>query len=108
MKTNGRVRVCLVAEEMAGPFDEGTRNFAHSLTYGLKEHCDVRRLSIGGGFSNNGIVSLPASKTFLLRGLRDQIERFQPDVVCYVPSASMTVMAFIAPGCSRATPPLRW
>lgn len=95
MKTNGRARVCLVAEEMAGPLDEGTRNFAYSLAYGLKQHCDVRGLSVGGGFSNNGIVSLPASRTFLLRGLRDQIERFQPDVICYVPSASMTVFAFM-------------
>jgi glycosyltransferase involved in cell wall biosynthesis len=95
MTSNGRARVCLVAEEMAGPLDEGTRKFAHSMAYGLKEHCEVRGLSVGGGFSSNGIISLPQSKTFLLRGLRDQIERFQPDIVCYVPSASMTVFAFM-------------
>ena len=90
-----RPRVCLVAEEMAGPLDEGARKFAYSLAGGLSAHSDVRGLSIGGGFSSNGIISLPASKTFLLRGLRDQIERFQPDLVCYVPSASMTVFAFM-------------
>ena len=95
MSAKDRPRVCLVSEEMAGPLDEGTRKFAYSLAAGLQEFSDVRGLSVGGGFSSNGIVSLPASKTFLLRGLRDQIERFAPDVVCYVPAASMTVFAFL-------------
>ena len=80
---------------MAGPLDEGARKFAYSLAGGLSAHSEVRGLSIGGGFSSNGIVSLPASKTFLARGLRDQIERFRPDLLCYVPSASMTVFAFM-------------
>jgi glycosyltransferase involved in cell wall biosynthesis len=80
---------------MAGPLDEGSRKFAYSLAGGLSAHSEVRGLSIGGGFSSNGIVSLPGSRTFLMRGLRDQVERFRPDLVCYVPAASMTVFAFM-------------
>jgi len=93
--TKDSPRVCLVSEEMGGPLDEGTRKFAYSLTYALHEHCAVRGLSVGGGFSSNGVVCLPQSRTFLLRALRDQIESFAPDVLCYVPTGSMTVFAFM-------------
>lgn len=86
-------RVSVVAEEMTGALDEGGRKFAYSLAGGFRAICDTQALSIGGPQSTNGVVRLSPTRTFVSPRLRRALRAFGPDVICYVPSASMTTFS---------------
>lgn len=94
MARNG-LRVCVVAEKLATPLDEGGSKLAYSLLQALGEHCQTLGLSVGGGGSANEVVCLPPSKTFVERGLRREVQSFAPHLLCYIPSASITLFAIL-------------
>lgn len=86
-------RVSVVAEEMTGTLDEGGRKFAYSLAGGFRTICDTQAVSIGGARSTNGVVRVPPTRTFATGGIRRALRKFAPDLICYVPSASMTTFS---------------
>lgn len=86
-------RVSVVAEELTGALDEGGRKFAYSLAAGFRTICETQALSIGGARSNNGVTRLAPSRTFASPTLRRALRTFGPDMICYVPSASITTFA---------------
>lgn len=86
-------RVSVVAEEMTGALDEGGRKFAYSLAGGFRTICDTQALSIGGPSSTNGVMRVAPTRTFANGHLRRALRAFEPSLVCYVPSASMTTFS---------------
>jgi len=87
-------RICVVAERMSDPLDEGGRKFACLLASALERHATVRKISVGGAKpASNGHISVPRTRTFTARTLRHAVRDFQPDTVCYVPEASMTLFS---------------
>jgi len=88
------MRICVVAERMTDPLDEGGRKFAYLLASALEQHATVRRISVGGSAqATNGNISIPRTRTFTARTLRHAVRDFAPDTVCYVPEASMTLFS---------------
>jgi glycosyltransferase involved in cell wall biosynthesis len=87
-------RICVVAERMSGPLDEGGRKYASLLASALDAHATVLGISVGGPpAQGNGLVHVRESRTFASAGLRRAVREFAPDAICYVPEASMTVAA---------------
>lgn len=86
-------RVCVVAERLTDPLDEGGRKFAHTLAKALETLCDVRMVSVGGEVHSNGVVQVPFSRTFAGSDIRRTVSDYRPDIICYVPSASLTLFS---------------
>lgn len=100
-------RVCVVAERMVGPLDEGGRKFAHNLTSALEAHATVLGVSVGGSAVSvsNRYVRVPASRYFRSGELQRIVRSFDPDTICYVPESSMTLGASIRAGALKAAAP---
>jgi glycosyltransferase involved in cell wall biosynthesis len=85
------LRICVVAERMSAPLDEGGRKFADHLASALEHRAEVMTVSVGGdAAANERGVTVPGSRTFTGGGLRSVLRDFRPDVICYAPAASMT------------------
>ncbi|MBN2240446.1 MAG: hypothetical protein JW712_11795, partial [Dehalococcoidales bacterium] len=89
--------VCIIAEDLSEPIDEGIKHFARSLIEGCRENCKVLGISTHseGRISIPNTTSIRANKAFVNFKLRSAIRRFHPDVICYVPSASATIFSFL-------------
>ena len=91
------MRVIFLSERLSPPFDEGIKNVAVNLLRRLREEHEVLALTTGGAnISELGVQDLPALNRLLWSGeLRRQIRAFRPDRICYLPTASMTLFAFL-------------
>ncbi len=89
--------VCVVAEDLSLPVDEGIKHFAVSL---LQEWSRERRVLGLSARSRKppatpNAVALGANRFFLSRRLSAELKRFNPDIICYVPSSSATLFSFL-------------
>jgi len=91
------VRVLFFSERLSPPFDEGIKNVAVNLLRRLREEHEALALTTGGAnIPELGVQDLPALNRLLWsRELRRQIRAFRPDRICYLPTASMTLFAFL-------------
>lgn len=87
------MRVCLFTEELHAPFDEGYKNFIYSLFREAAARHEVLRL--GSGDPSVIDTQIHADKLLLNGNLRKAIRDFRPDVVVYVPAASITPASFV-------------
>jgi glycosyltransferase involved in cell wall biosynthesis len=86
-------RLCLFAEELVPPFDEGYKNFTYHLFKEAPEGRDVLRIGQG----DPGVLDchMHSNRLLLTPGLRRSIKRFHPEAIVYVPTASATSASFV-------------
>lgn len=97
------MRICVFAEGLAPPLDEGIKNQVWRLIQELGAAHTVYALTTRGrDMPELGIADVRANRMLLGVGLARQLRHFRPDVILYVPSACGTLFSFMR---SRA---LRW
>jgi glycosyltransferase involved in cell wall biosynthesis len=91
-----RLRIALISEDLAAPWDEGIKNFAFSIGHALANDNDVAMYNIDRSDvgSSDDIVQLPGSRMFLSLQLRKALRKFDPNLTLYVPSPSSTLASF--------------
>ena len=89
--------VCVIAEDLSLPIDEGIKNFAYSLIQSWPQGYRVLGLSVHsrGQITTPNMASLRTNKFFLSYRLFSKLRRFKPEIICYVPSASATIFSFL-------------
>lgn len=94
MKTGDKIVV--ISEDLAEPWDEGFKKFAHSLAEVLGKQNDVLVVNVDrSGVSDDAAVRVPGTKTFFNEDLRNKIRSFSPGKIIYIPSASTTDASFL-------------
>jgi len=89
--------VCVVAEDLSLPIDEGIKHFAVSLLRQWSREHPVLGISARSRRppATPHTVAPGANRFFLSSKLSTALKQFKPDVVCYVPSASATLFSFL-------------
>ena len=89
--------ICVIAEDLSLPIDEGIKHFASSLIQGWSQEYRVLGLSVRsqGQITTPHTASLRTNKFFLSYRLFSRLRRFKPEIICYVPSASATIFSFL-------------
>jgi glycosyltransferase involved in cell wall biosynthesis/thymidylate kinase len=92
-----RHAVCVIAEDLAYPLDEGIKHCAVSLLQSWSKQHRVLGISVRspGKPAAPHTVALRTNKLFLSYRLRSALRRFRPEVIFYVPSASATIFSFL-------------
>ena len=90
------MKICLLSERLAPPFDEGFKNVALYLRDALALGHQVLGLTcFGQDIPEHGIINLPANRLLLSLPLWQAIARFAPEIVYYVPTASATLPSLL-------------
>jgi len=90
------MRICLLSERLAPPFDEGFKNVVLYLGQEMARRHEVLTLTCGGrDVPAHGIRNVAANRFFLSLPLARTIRRWAPDVLYYVPTASLTWPSFL-------------
>jgi glycosyltransferase involved in cell wall biosynthesis len=89
--------ICVIAEDLSLPVDEGIKHFAISLVQGWSQEHRVLGLSVRslGQITTPNTASLRTNKFFLSYRLFSRLRRFKPEIICYVPSASATIFSLL-------------
>ena len=78
------------------PIDEGIKKVAYILIDMLSKECDVLGFcKYGMNVENLPIRVIPSNRLLLSYRLRKEIKKFNPDVILYIPSASMTFYGYL-------------
>ena len=89
-------KIVVISEDLAEPWDEGFKKFAHSLAEVLEKQNDVLVVNVDrSGVADDRAVRVPGTKTFFSEDLRDKIRSFSPRKIIYIPSASTTSASFL-------------
>ncbi len=89
-------RVCLISETLWEPFDEGMKTFALYLARYLSARYDFLGLTNqGAGIPKLKVRSIGFSKTMGSRELARVLRTFSPEVLIYLPRASVTCNSFL-------------
>ncbi len=90
------MRICLLTERLAPPFDEGFKNVVLRLGEGMARQHEVLTLTCDGqDVPSRGIRNIAANRFLLSFTLARMIRRWAPDVLYYVPTASLTWPSFL-------------
>jgi glycosyltransferase involved in cell wall biosynthesis len=90
------MRICLFAERLAPPFDEGIKNYTLHLARALAaEHELLTLTAFGQAQDDPPIHDVPTNKLLLSVPLARRIHRFAPQLVLYVPTACATAFSFV-------------
>lgn len=92
------MKICVVSEAIREPFDEGVKIFVYNLIREWSRAHEVLGLSrseIGGEIGPICEKALPENRLFASHSLKKRIRAFKPDMVCYLPTAHVTVFSFI-------------
>ncbi len=90
------MKILYISEALSHPFDEGIKNVAFSLHKHLRKRTDSLTVtSAGNNTENLEIVTVSLNKLFLNSSLRAVIKNYSPDVILYLPEASVTFNSFI-------------
>jgi len=90
------MRICLVCEDLAEPFNEGKKRFAFSLLEALAAKEEVLGISTRTKPAPHPRVRhIPANRLFLSGELRSTLRDFAPRVICYAPSSAATLASFL-------------
>ncbi|RJQ56187.1 MAG: glycosyltransferase [Nitrospiraceae bacterium] len=94
-KENGK-KILMISEALSAPFDEGIKNVAFSLYTHVKSRSDLIAVTgIENDTNNLTIEKVCLNKLFLSPGLRRLIRTHAPDIILYLPEASVTFNSFI-------------
>ncbi|MPZ16125.1 MAG: glycosyltransferase [Chloroflexi bacterium] len=88
-------RVCVVSEEFSAEADEGVRIFARETARALARHADVMALATASVSTHVGARVASSPRTLISLGLRQELVRYDPEMVVYVPRASTTLWSFV-------------
>jgi glycosyltransferase involved in cell wall biosynthesis len=94
-QTAPRPRVCVVAEDLSGPPDEGIKKFTLSLAAALAPSCELAVLATEGASVASGALLVRSGRSFLSGALRAALRRHRPEVVVYVARSSTTFMSVV-------------
>lgn len=92
------MKVLVFCERLAPPFDEGIKNVALNLVEELRKAGHVvQAVTVDGARSRDlELVNLErVNRALISRRLSRLVRTFEPDRVCYIPTASMTSAAFL-------------
>lgn len=89
------LRICVVSEGMTNSPDEGIKKFATTVVHAMSQRSEVLGVSLGEYCDSRHFVTQRSNRLFLSRNLWKQIRSFEPDLICYVPTASDTVFSFL-------------
>jgi glycosyltransferase involved in cell wall biosynthesis len=90
------MRIIFISEALSHPFDEGIKNVAFSLYKQLGMKSDVASITKAENNTDSLEISkVSLNKLFLNNKLRKHIKNFMPDVILYLPEASVTFNSFI-------------
>ena len=97
MPDNQKIKKILyISEALSAPFDEGIKNVAYSLHKQLGGKADVLSVTNAGNKTDNlKIRKINLNKLFLNSELRKLIKTYSPDVILYLPEASVTLNSFV-------------
>ena len=85
------MRICVLSERMAPPFDEGIKNYALHLAQGLGAHHDVLTLTtLGRSAPEFGVRNVASNRLLLSAPLARILRDFGADLVIYIPTACAT------------------
>jgi glycosyltransferase involved in cell wall biosynthesis len=86
-----KIRICIYSEDLRLPLDEGIKRVAYSLIAMLSKERDVLGLcKYGTNVEHPPILVIPTNRLLISYRLRKKIKNFNPNVVLYISSASMT------------------
>jgi len=89
-------RLALLCEVLRPPFDEGIRIVAARIAAALAKECEVLLLgeedAVLDGIPVRGVLT---DRFFAGRALADEISRFRPQALLYVPWTSLTARSFL-------------
>ena len=81
---------------MAPPFDEGIKNLALAVIRELSQDHEVLALTcLGQDMPEHGIRNVRAGRSLISAELARVVRGFDPDIVCYIPTASYTLASFL-------------
>jgi len=90
------MRICIYTEDLRFPLDEGIKKVAYTLIDMLSKECNVLGLcKYGMNMENPLIRVIPTNRLLLCYRLKRKIKSFDPNIVLYIPSASMTFYSFL-------------
>ena len=93
---NSKPRYCVIHEELREPFDEGFKNIALSFVKHLGQISGVLGITrYGNDIPELNIKQISFNKLFLSFKLFNAINEFGPEVLFYIPYASITRNSFI-------------
>jgi glycosyltransferase involved in cell wall biosynthesis len=88
------MRICVLSERMAPPFDEGIKNYALHLARALRAEHDVLALTtLGRSAPELGVRNVPANRLLLSLPLMRALRGFDADLVIYIPTACATLFS---------------
>jgi len=89
-------KILFISEALSAPFDEGIKNVALSLHKHLRVKRDVLSVTKTENDTDNlKVTKIGLNKLFLNEKLRRLIKDYLPDVILYLPEASLTLNSFI-------------
>jgi len=89
-------KILFISEALSAPFDEGIKNVAFSIHQQIEKMTNA--LSITKKGSNTGglrVVQVGLNKLFLNNELRKLVKNYSPDIILYLPEASITFNSFV-------------
>ena len=90
-------RVCVISDCLVEPYVEGARNLARGLVEGLRATAEVLAISTADTAGPGpGVHWLPTGRPLVNTQLWDQVRRFRPQVVLYVPWSSASLLGFLS------------
>lgn len=91
-----KIKIFFIAEGLSAPFDEGFKNITFSLYNQLVKKENVLSVTKAGNNTDNlKVMKIGLNKLFLNGKLRRLIKDYLPDVILYLPEASVTFNSFI-------------
>ena len=89
-------KILFISEALSAPFDEGIKNVAFSLYNSLKIKKDALSITKeGNNTAHLEISKVCLNKLFLNKNLGKLIKNYLPDVIIYLPEASITFNSFV-------------
>ena len=90
------MRITLIAERLAAPFDEGIKNLTLNLLRALRQEHAVQALTVyGQDLPERDVHNVVGNKLFLGGELSQALRDFRPEGIVYVPTACATLGSFV-------------
>ncbi len=89
-------KIIFISEALSSPFDEGIKNVAFSIYKQFAMRTDFISITMEGNNTNDlKIQKIALNKLFFNRKLKKLIKSHSPEIILYLPEASVTFNSFI-------------
>jgi glycosyltransferase involved in cell wall biosynthesis len=89
-------KILFITEALSAPFDEGIENIALSIHKHLEVKTELKSITKAGNHTNGlNVTKISMNKLFFNVQLRRFVREFSPDVILYLPEASITFNSFL-------------